>query len=200
MKKYICISMLVTGLVQAAASQDIIIARKPATVANSMIDEGVAKTSPGALMSPIGQLYEALNNNPAGINSLGQDPLVVAKTNSYNSSIQTNETLQKLSIGIVELVEAKKPTVERAIALALFGAKYGRLLKKLVGADIPGLKLRPTIKGTIEKNTEVILSADQTVSFKAAQLALGGLNLQDQWKMDPTTFSTMFARYLPTRN
>ena len=198
MKRTLYLAALTAGIVQAAAEdtpRTIVIASTPAGVCNNMISEGIAKTAPVALRFPVGQVYVAINNSPEGINSLGQNPAIVHQTNIYNNAVQANKTLQELTAVAVQLVETEGPEAERIVALTLFGAKYGRILKKLVQADIPGLKLRPTLPATIEKNP-ILLGPAHTVCLQAAQLALGGLNLQEQWRIDPKTFAIMFKRYL----
>ena len=177
-------------------SMQIVIAQKPATVANAMISQGVSNTSQEALDSPVGKLYAALNDNPKGINSLGEERIVVFQTKKYNDEIQAHETLKELAAFAKSLKAENAPEAERIMALTLFGAEYGTLLKELVKKDIPDLTLFFELKSTIEKNTEVTLGDGQTICLKAAQLAMGGLNLQEQWEIDPTTFELMFKRYL----
>lgn len=193
---YITAAFFITGLHGAAQSD--IIQQVPATVCDVLIHTGivnVSKQNKAALASPVGRRYVFIDESPKGINCFSTKRPVIEQTNIYTKEIHANKTLETLASIATTLAESGAPEAERVIGLLAFGSKYGRLLKKLTEKDIPGLKLRPTLEATIEKNTTVTLDDKQEICLEAAQLAMG-LNLQEQYDIDPTTFSVMFKRYL----
>lgn len=198
--KNLLLMLAVSGsLIQGAESSIITLEQIPACVSNAMIHSGIIDVkgqAPEALNSPVGQAYEMTDQARGGVCQLTVQPLVVVQTNLYSNVIQNNQTLKQLAGFAETLVICNAPEAERVIALVGLGSKYGRILKKLVQHDVPGLKFRPTLKATIEKNTEVTLDEKQLTCLNAAQLAMT-LNLQQQFNIDPVTFKVMFNRWLP---
>lgn len=203
-KRRVYMLALTAGLAQAAASTDgipgiIVISSTPAGVCNSMIRQGIeaiAQSDSAALESPIGKTYVAIAQASDGINSLGRQPEVTASALAYRKKIYEDAWLQSIAEEVKKLVAERKSEFERAIALGAFGCAYAMLQKKMVEDKIPGLKLRPTLQGTIEKNKAVTLSYMQNRLFDAAQFSMA-LNLQDQYDLDPETFAKLFSQYVP---
>lgn len=189
-------SMCASADEQSASSKDVIL-RNPATVLNNMIRTGLGNSSEEARESDMGKIYVAIDSSRYGINSLWQEPVVVAQAQEYNGLIVAKKTIQRLTAVVTTLVEHDAPQATRIAALGALGLSYSLAQEKLTKSAIPGIifPVVGTVEKTLKSNMDLVLEEQEQPLYKAAQLSMA-LNMNMQYELDPTTFDAMFMQEL----
>ncbi len=192
MKKSLnCMLLLSMGCAYAAADKQsgpvTIIAQKPAAALNTMIHTGLGRLPEDARKSDMGLIYVAIDESPYGINSLWEDPAVVAQAQEYNGFITANPVVQQLTAAVTTLVQNNASPLKCAAALGALGIKYSLMQAKITKKAIPGIvfPIVGTVDNTIESNVHLQLMPEQQMLYKAAQLSMA-LNVATQYGLVPT--------------